>query len=262
MTDLNIRKWMGFLILAAFFTGCAGPSVVTYYPPPEPAPKPLPAPIPIKTHLPSIAFTIQVGAFSTSQRAAAYAVHLRKSGLDAYYFIDTDRLYKVRFERYDSKAVAKSRAAKLKAKGLIEDFYVVQPGSSRHHVDPERALRENLVKTANRFTGTPYRWGGESAKTGFDCSGLTMTVYRLNGLELPRNSYFQYKAGTFVYRKDLKKGDLVFFATTRTQRISHVGMYVGDGRFIHAPRRGKRIRTSSLYAAYYKAKYKGGRRYF
>ena len=209
--------------------------------------------------LPAIHYTIQVGAFSTVERAARYAEHLAASGLDAFHFIDRDGLSKVRFERFGTKAAARRRALNLQARGLIEEFYIVRPG----HAAAGRTTREkDLVHTARRFIGTPYRWGGTSARSGFDCSGLTMTVYRLNGLELPRNASAQYRAGASVARSALRPGDLVFFATGRTGRVSHVGIYTGGGKFIHAPGRGKTIRRAALDNGYFKPRYKGARRYF
>lgn len=229
-----------------------------------PAP-PVPAPRPPDTKpLARINFTIQVGAFNSPERAAAYALKLQAQGLDAYYFIDTDGFSKVRFERYLDKESARQRAMHLKARGIIGNYYIVAPSKAarRHKGDPQADLREGLVRTAKRYIGKPYRWGGESARTGFDCSGLTMTVYRLNGLDLPRNSRAQFDAGIPISRKALKKGDLVFFYTGRKGRVSHVGIYAGSGKFIHAPRRGKSIRVSAMSADYYRKRYMGARRYF
>ena len=211
--------------------------------------------------LPTIAFTIQVGAFSTAERAADYADRLASFGLDTYYFIDTDGLCKVRFDRFESKTQARRRAEALQANGLIEDFYIVQPRSPEQPGDGRARIQENLVQTAQRFIGTPYRWGGASARYGFDCSGLAMTVYRLNGLELPRNSRSQYQTGRPVPRNALEKGDLVFFATGSRNRVSHVGIYSGRGQFIHAPGKGKTIRTASLSSRYFQERYAGARRY-
>ena len=207
--------------------------------------------------MPVIAFTIQVGAFSTSERAANYADRLAAHGLDTFYFIDRDGLCKVRFDRFDSKTAAKKRALDLQRRGIIEAYYIV----AGRRFTARDGLQESLVQTAQRFIGAPYRWGGTSARSGFDCSGLTMTVYRLNGLELPRNSRSQFQAGRPVSRDSLRRGDLVFFATRRPGRVSHVGLYRGQGQFIHAPGRGKTIRTASLSDSYFKARYAGARRY-
>lgn len=276
-----IRFWkdgarrMGTAYLVVFFWACATPQVPEYPPSPLPVPQ-LPAPpvAPAETPKPpkppeikplaSIDFTIQVGAFKTPERAAAYALELQSHDLDAYYFIADDGFSKVRFGRYLSKDEARRQALKLRARGIIDGFYLVAPTAPPRSKkgDPKATVRVGLVRTAKRYIGKPYRWGGESARTGFDCSGLTMTVYRLNGLDLPRNSRAQFDAGSPVSRKSLKKGDLVFFYTGRKGRVSHVGIYAGSGNFIHAPRRGKTIRISAMSAPYYNKRYMGARRYF
>ncbi|MFZ5565019.1 MAG: C40 family peptidase, partial [Thermodesulfobacteriota bacterium] len=123
----------------------------------------------------------------------------------------------------------------------------------------EGYLREEIIKTARSFIGLPYLWGGTSADTGFDCSGLAMAVYRLNGLDLPRSSAEQYEKGEPVSRGDLEKGDLVFFSAGG--KINHVGIYVGEGRFIHAPGRGKTVRYDSLDLSYFRNGFRGARSY-
>lgn len=259
-----MRRTLLLFTAVALLYACAGqetilqPTVSTAHDPAQSQP----VQASIHSRLPTIAFTIQVGAFSNTERAAAFAMALKRSGLDAYYFIDGDGLGKVRFERFETKASAQRRAVELQSMGRIDDFYIIQPGSAEPLIDPEDALRSNIALTARRFIGTPYRWGGESAGIGFDCSGLTMTVYRLNGLELPRNSRSQFSSGTPVHKEGLRTGDLVFFSTRHRHRVSHVGVYTGDGKFIHAPGRGKRIRVSSLDNRYFRRRYMGARRYF
>jgi len=122
-------------------------------------------------------------------------------------------------------------------------------------------LREEMARTAGSFVGVPYLWGGTSASEGFDCSGLTMAVYQLSGLDLPRSSQQQFETGTPVERDMLRKGDLVFFRTKDPGKVSHVGLYIGDGRFVHAPGQGKRISIESLSTPYYAARYAGARSY-
>jgi cell wall-associated NlpC family hydrolase len=93
---------------------------------------------------------------------------------------------------------------------------------------------------AKRFIGVPYRWGG-SSPSGFDCSGLVRFVYQRFGINLPHSSYADFNLGRRVSRWALKPGDLVFFSG-----VGHVGMYVGNGRFIHAPHSGTRVQISAM----------------
>lgn len=216
----------------------------------------------VNPSLPSIVHTIQVGAFSSAVRAARLSEKLQQVGLDAYYFVDSDTYYKVRFERFKTKSAARQRAQDLQKRGLIEVYYIVSPLSDPRRSDTAANLQAELVRTAHQFIGTPYRWGGVSARTGFDCSGLTMTVYRLNGMHLPRSARSQFKTGRAVSKRALRQGDLVFFATARRSHVSHVGIYIGSGRFVHAPGRGKDIRTADLNNNYFKRRYLGARRYF
>jgi hypothetical protein len=258
--------WVLLIAGIAVLSSCAPLIVSEPLAEPEPAPQPA-SPLPAHqatrlSKLPGIQFTIQVGAFSTTERAAAYAAGLIQQGLDAYYFIDEDGLCKVRFERFDSSKAACQRAFRLQALGRIDDFFIVQPVALNDRIEPRLSLRQKIVMTAGRFLGTAYRWGGESVRAGFDCSGLTMTVFRLNGLDLPRNSRDQFRAGTPVKRSVLREGDLVFFATGGRRRVSHVGIYTGGGRFIHAPGHGKTICTASLSSGYFNRRFVGARRYF
>jgi len=208
--------------------------------------------------------TIQVGAFTKLDNAVRLMQKLDALGLDAYYYRHASGLYKVRFGNFSSRKEAEARAVQLRKSGVIEAYYVVAPGEFaaarfRHYQDG--ALRKMLVSTAEGFIGIPYEWGGESAETGFDCSGLAMTIYKLNGLNLPRNSVAQFQAGSPVRREDLAPGDLVFFATNGNSAVSHVGIYTGNGSFIHAPKKGDAIRQSSLRNGYFDACYVGARTY-
>ena len=203
--------------------------------------------------------------------AAAQARHqicsekLKARGLDSTYFKAADGLFKVRFGNFSTKEMARQRAQALLDKGTIEAFYIVQPedyASYRQKQYGTNYLREALVKTAKDFIGVPYLWGGTSSERGFDCSGLTMTVYQLNGLNLPRKSTRQFEVGSPVVSiRQLQKGDLVFFASKGKNKVSHVGVYIGDGEFIHASSRGKKIRIDSLSVEHFFQRYKGGRTY-
>lgn len=209
--------------------------------------------------------TIQAGAFAQVENAVRLTEQLKHRGLDATYFKASDGLFKVRFGNFADKEQARLRAQSLQKAGVIEEYYVVVPeeyaanNRKRYGTD---YLRESIVKTARDFVGVPYLWGGTSAETGFDCSGLTMTVYQLNGLDLPRHSAAQYDAGETIARSDLQRGDLVFFALRGRGKVSHVGIYIGDGQFIHAPSRGKNIRIDSLSAEYFADRYLSAKNYF
>lgn len=120
----------------------------------------------------------------------------------------------------------------------------------------------DLVLSAMNFLGVPYRRGGETAEEGFDCSGFTRHVFEASiGLVLPRRSQEQARAPGLlkVDRDELKPGDLVFFNTVRAA-FSHVGIYIGDGKFIHSPRSGARVRVEDMRAAYWSRRYNGARR--
>ena len=113
---------------------------------------------------------------------------------------------------------------------------------------------------AVRQVGTPYVYGGRSPEAGFDCSGLVAHVFeRAWGLKLPRSARAQAKAGKPVRFADLRPGDLVFY-NTRKRAYSHVGIYLGHGRFVHAPRTGARVRIESVHTRYWRVRFNGARR--
>lgn len=118
----------------------------------------------------------------------------------------------------------------------------------------------DLVAHAMGFLGVPYRRGGNSAETGFDCSGFVRNVYEQTvGLVLPRRANEQAQATQTIDREDLQPGDLVFFNTLR-RTFSHVGIYVGEGRFVHAPRPGGEVRIENMRYAYWAKRFTGARR--
>ena len=125
---------------------------------------------------------------------------------------------------------------------------------------PDSSGLHPFVRTAQRYAGTPYVWGGESAR-GFDCSGFIIRVMRdLGYRSLPHSAAEQFNYGTPIARALLKPGDLVFFANTYKPGISHVGIFLGRGRFIHAAGTGKGTIVSYLSASPYNEKYAGARR--
>jgi cell wall-associated NlpC family hydrolase len=118
---------------------------------------------------------------------------------------------------------------------------------------------KHLVEQAMTYLGTPYRRGGTS-RNGLDCSGLTGAVYGEQGLDLPRTAAEQFREGVAVAESDLRPGDLVFFRDTYKRGISHVGIYIGDGRFLHAAGRRHGVIVSELSRPYYRLRFAGGRR--
>ena len=217
-----------------------------------------------RERLARMAFTIQAGAFSKAENAARLTAYLNNYDLNAYYFVYKKGLYKVRFGDFPTKERAREKAESLLFAGIIQDYYIVRPedyAASKERKYGETYLRDELSKTAESFIGVPYQWGGASPQRGFDCSGLTMAVYRLNGLSLPRTSRAQYTAGIYVKAGDISKGDLIFFDISGKGTVSHVGIYVGGNKFIHAPGSGKRVRRDTLSNGYYKKRYRGARTY-
>ena len=119
----------------------------------------------------------------------------------------------------------------------------------------QSAFGLRAVVFARHLLGVPYRWGGTSPRTGFDCSGFVQFVFRHLGIDLPRTTYSQFDSGRRVSRAGLEPGDLVFF-----DGVGHVGLYVGRGRFIHAPHSGTTVQISSLADSWYESRFDGARR--
>ena len=118
-------------------------------------------------------------------------------------------------------------------------------------------LGQQIASQALSYVGTPYVWGGESPD-GFDCSGLAYYVFKKYGYQLPRRAQDQMTAGRSISRRELQPGDLVFFRIG--QGSIHVGIYTGDGRFVHAPQKGKKVELQSLENAWYRRRYHTARR--
>jgi cell wall-associated NlpC family hydrolase len=118
---------------------------------------------------------------------------------------------------------------------------------------------DTVLLRAFSLIGSPYRFGGVS-EAGFDCAGFVQYSYEAAGIELPRTSRSQYGVGVPVERDALQPGDLVFFRNTYRRGISHVGLYLGDGQFVHAASRQREVVIDSLDQPYYAARYAGARR--
>jgi peptidoglycan DL-endopeptidase CwlO len=116
-------------------------------------------------------------------------------------------------------------------------------------------LGDRAAKLALRAVGVPYRWGGSSPSSGFDCSGLVYWTYGRLGIDVPHSSYALYGRGRRVARSRLRRGDLLFF-----YGLGHVGIYVGRGRMVHAPQSGRSVEVVELRSSYYGRGLVGARR--
>ena len=121
--------------------------------------------------------------------------------------------------------------------------------------------QQTVLRTAHAVLGQPYRYGGRQPGQGFDCSGLVYYTHKKAGFTLPRTSHDQYMASSPVPRQSLEPGDLVFFRITR-RKISHVGIYIGNDQFIHAPSSGKRVTTASISDPYWEKRFVRGGRFY
>ena len=133
--------------------------------------------------------------------------------------------------------------------------------SSRTHATSHNEKATNIINIAKTKLGRKYVWGAVGTKGTFDCSGFTSYVYRQNGIHIPRTSRNQAKYGKYIARNELKKGDLIFFDTSKHRKgyVNHVGIYLGNGKFIHASSAKKRVVVSSL-SKFYAQRYVGARR--
>lgn len=251
------------------------------------------------TSITRLGFAIQMGAFSDVKNAERFTAKLQSQGIEAFYFRKDNGFYAVRFGDFPNKEKARAAANKLVAAHMIDSYYIappnevvfkqpMKPGFEKAPPDEIRKPQEPLkpvvplptpdkpqtkpakkekdmgeiaARTAERFVGIPYRWGGDNVVEGMDCSGFVRAVYNLCGLSIPRTSRDQYRAGDAVARQDLLDGDLVFFGSS-VDKINHVGIYVGNGKFVHAPRRGEEIRVTSIDDNYFDKRFVGARRYF
>ncbi|MEI6214713.1 MAG: NlpC/P60 family protein [Desulfuromonadales bacterium] len=245
-----------------------------------------------------LGYAIQMGAFSDVRNAERFSAKLNSKGIDAFYFRKDNGVYAVRFGDFPTREKARAAANRLVADKLIDSYYVAppneivfaRPGSGsqnvpsggvqtpQHQIKPvvpkdnppavpqkprgsDRDMGVIAARTAERFVGIPYRWGGDNVVEGMDCSGFVRAVYNLCGLSIPRTSRDQFKAGERVTLDNLRDGDLVFFGSSESS-INHVGIFVGSGRFVHAPRRGEDIRVTLVSDNYFEKRFVGARRYF
>lgn len=147
--------------------------------------------------------------------------------------------------------------------GYVSNDYLInfQSGTNQETSSQPKTKGDEVVECAKQFLGVPYVYGGTSP-AGFDCSGLTYYVYKQFGVTLNRTSSAQALNGTSVDKSDLQPGDLVFFCSNGSSTIGHVGIYVGNNQFIHAPQTGDVVKISSLSSVSYSLRYVGARRIF
>lgn len=240
-----------------------------------------------------LGYAIQVGAFSDVKNAERLTEKLQQKGIEAFYFRRENGIYAVRFGDYATREEAEKATRRLRSERLISSYFIAspqkvtlrdrepswkkvpEPSIAMLTPDEEKPPRRELpagtkgrsdmgsiaARTAERFVGIPYRWGGNTVVDGMDCSGFARAVYNLCGINIPRTSREQFKAGDPVAREDLRDGDLVFFGASANE-INHVGIFTGNGKFVHAPRRGDDIKVSEMDESYFARKFVGARRYF
>lgn len=147
---------------------------------------------------------------------------------------------------------------------LLSVLLLAACASTKENVQSQAAYRSSsvvkLTAYARGLIGTPYKYGGYSPKTGFDCSGFVDYVFRHSAqVSLPRNTHQISRHGYPVKLSQLREGDLVFYNTNHSA-YSHVGIYLGNNHFIHAPSSGGRVRTEDMREAYWERHYNGARR--
>ncbi|MEI8105233.1 MAG: C40 family peptidase [Actinomycetes bacterium] len=147
------------------------------------------------------------------------------------------------------------KAHKVKAHRMRAHRVKTHHVKVKHVLSAPKPLGVRAVKYARHLLGVPYRYGGGTPGSGFDCSGFVSYVYNHFGVKLPHSSYADFDLGKRVSRESLHPGDLVFF-----DGVGHVGMYIGGGRFIHAPHSGLSVQINTLSDGWYAARYDGARR--
>ena len=169
----------------------------------------------------------------------------------------TPKLSDEKYKFFSTLHASTEQNLKKHDESLVQNhFFTLGQGHIR------RAIKDDVEIRAKNLLGKPYVWGAIGPNK-FDCSGFTQKVFRQAGIKIPRNSRAQAKVGKYVPYDNLRRGDMVFFATNRKnpKRITHVGIYLSNGKFIHASSGGKKVMISSLRkSAYYKKHFVVGRR--
>ena len=132
-------------------------------------------------------------------------------------------------------------------------------GKSKKKFRNDAELQDELIKVAKKYLGAPYKFGGNSTRTGIDCSAYVKKIFKSFDVNLPRTARGMYKKGDHVSKSKLQKGDLVFFRTY-AKFPSHVGIYMGNGKFIHASSAKKKVIITNFQGKYYQKRYIGAKR--
>ncbi|WP_332646631.1 NlpC/P60 family protein [Lysinibacillus sp. 54212] len=189
-------------------------------------------------------------AIVTSKRATMFNIIDRKPYLEISYSTILPVLHKANGWLYVQ--AANNEVKMLKASDVK---------SYKSYKDIPKPTANDIISEAKRYVGLPYLWAGVSS-WGYDCSGILYAVFREHGIMIPRDSFYQATKGTKVAKKNLKPGDLVFFAYNGgTGKVYHVGLYIGDGQMLHAPHYAAKVRIEKLDQGVYKKNYAGARRY-
>ena len=173
----------------------------------------------------------------------------------------SNRILRTAISRHAASMPSKRIKKRLRTKYTMDDifFKAAQPNISFSKFN---AKPTKITKLAKKKLGKRYVWGATGSKNTFDCSGLTTYVYKKNGINLPRRAIAQSKVGKRIARSQLRPGDLIFFDTSKGHRgyVNHVGIYIGNGKFIHASSAKKKVVITSLNKPFYSKRFKGARR--
>jgi cell wall-associated NlpC family hydrolase len=190
------------------------------------------------------------------------------------YFPEKTKITKKRTKKVSKKvAVKKTKNKKRVVKRrrgdnplyVVDDIYFKKTGKKRYKkIRSAKTSRKslNIRKLAKKKLGRRYVWGATGKRNTFDCSGLTTYVFKKNGINLPRRAIAQSRVGKRISRRNLKVGDLIFFDTSKRRKgyVNHVGIYIGNNKFIHASSAKKKVVITSLSKPFYSSRFKGARR--
>ena len=188
-------------------------------------------------------------------------VKLKKISKKKIYTVKKNKDKQVKLARmikYHAKPIT---LAKTQKRVTLSDIFFKSSRSMRTLRNSKAGKATSIINIAKTKLGRKYVWGAIGERGTFDCSGFTSYVYKKNGIHIPRTSRNQAKYGKYISRNNLKKGDLIFFDTSKRRKgyVNHVGIYLGNGKFIHASSAKKKVVVSSL-SKFYAQRYVGARR--